>query len=319
LNNEDYINSLSIFEIYRVAWANKLFIIFLTSLFSISSIIYSLSLPNLYTSTALVTFPKDSSSISSQLGGLASLGTVAGISLPEDDSFKNFKEAMMIMNSKSFIYNFLDRKGHIPLIMATKDWKPNENIFIYNDKIYDLSKQEWTRKVVYPRTKKPTSTEIAKEFHKNILSSDFSLKDETLSISLTFFSPFLAQEMLIDLIEEVNIITRAESIKEIDNKIEYINEKIRTEENNSLKMFFSKELESELTARIIAVNKLHFVFKVIDEPSLALKKSRPSRSIIVIFSSFIGGIFSLLFLILLNVYKGYSCTFNYRNFKFEKI
>ena len=47
-------NAIDIKELIAVLWNKKLFIIFITSIFSMLAIIYSLSLSNIYTSTTLL-------------------------------------------------------------------------------------------------------------------------------------------------------------------------------------------------------------------------------------------------------------------------
>tara|TARA_Y100001970_G_scaffold246015_1_gene313531 strand:- start:14284 stop:15246 length:963 start_codon:yes stop_codon:yes gene_type:complete len=319
LNKEDYLKSLTLWRISNITWKNKLFVFSFSSFFALLSIIISLLIPNQYTSTALVTFPKDSNNITSQFSGLSSLGSLAGISLPEDDSMRDFKEAIQFMNSKSFIFKFLDEKGYLPKIMAVKSWSASDNKFSYKEKIYNPEENKWTREVAYPRTSKPTPSEIAKIFHKNFFSSEFSLKDETLLISFSFYSPFEAQKILDELIKELNENLRSKKIDEIDKKINYINEKLSSNQIESVKEFFSKELETELAKRIIAVNKTDFIFKVIDEPSLTLKKTKPSRSIIVIFSTFIGFIFSIIIISFMSILNGHDSKFNFKNRKFNEI
>ena len=173
MNKEDYLKSLTLWRIFNITWKNKLFVFSFSSFFALLSIIISLLIPNQYTSTALVTFPKDSNNITSQFSGLSSLGSLAGISLPEDDSMRDFKEAIQFMNSKSFIFKFLDEKGHLPKIMAVKSWSASDNEFSYKEKYTILKKINGLEKLHTPELASPLS-EIAKIFHKNFFSSEFS-------------------------------------------------------------------------------------------------------------------------------------------------
>ncbi|MDA9757484.1 Wzz/FepE/Etk N-terminal domain-containing protein [Pseudomonadota bacterium] len=301
MDTEEYLNTFSLIRIYKVLINNIYFLLIVTSFFGVGSIIYSLSLPNKYTSSTLVTFPKDESSFSSQLSDFASLGSLAGINLPEDDSLRNFKEAIQVMNSKSFIYDFLDKKDYLKLVMAAESWSPKNNKYAYNKKIFDPDSGKWTRKVGPPMAKKPSPTEVSKKFHKDFFDSNFSLKDESLMLSFSFFSPYDAQEILEQLVVELDNNLRNKRVYEIDKKIEYIYTKIEEEEIESVRNFFSKELESELVKRIIAVNKTYFIFKILDKPSLQLKKSEPSRSLIVIFSTLCGFIFSSIVVLMISI------------------
>ena len=95
---------VNIKKIFFVLWDSKLLIASLTGFFAIFSVLYSLSLPNIYTSSSLLKLSKTNdssnalSSISSDFGGLASL---AGISIPgnlEDES----EYAMQTLISRDF-------------------------------------------------------------------------------------------------------------------------------------------------------------------------------------------------------------------------
>ena len=57
-------------------------IIFLTSIFAVSSVFFSLSLPNICNIKAVLLPASDKNSINGQLGAYSSLAGIAGINLP---------------------------------------------------------------------------------------------------------------------------------------------------------------------------------------------------------------------------------------------
>ena len=73
---------INLAEIFSIIWKRKAFIIALTSVFAVGSVIYSLSLPDYYKSSGLLELSGGSDVVmsgqNSQLGGIASL---AGINL----------------------------------------------------------------------------------------------------------------------------------------------------------------------------------------------------------------------------------------------
>ena len=88
-NNIDF--QIDLVDIIKSLWSEKIFIGVGTSIICLISVIYTLSLPNLYTSSALLKLSEneDSSSFSglaAQYGGIASL---AGISLPSESADKS--------------------------------------------------------------------------------------------------------------------------------------------------------------------------------------------------------------------------------------
>ena len=73
-------------ELFFILWSSKYKIIIICFLFSVSAIFYSLSLPNIYKSEAVLSSASSSgsnlSSLASQYSGVADL---AGISLPSSE------------------------------------------------------------------------------------------------------------------------------------------------------------------------------------------------------------------------------------------
>ena len=62
-HSEDFEDEIDFIELFKVLWDGKWIIIFLTTFVSIVGVIYSLSLPNIYTSKALLVPVNPSSSI----------------------------------------------------------------------------------------------------------------------------------------------------------------------------------------------------------------------------------------------------------------
>ena len=86
-NDLNYNENFDIVEILKTLWSQKFLIISITSFFALFSVIYALSLPNFYTSSALLKVTEQNqqqnggglSDLASRYGGLASM---AGISIP---------------------------------------------------------------------------------------------------------------------------------------------------------------------------------------------------------------------------------------------
>ena len=75
-------DEIDIKKLFLIFWKSKIMIIFLTFIFAVSSVFFSLSLPNIYTSKAVLLPASDKNSINGQLGAYSSLAGIAGINLP---------------------------------------------------------------------------------------------------------------------------------------------------------------------------------------------------------------------------------------------
>jgi len=66
------IEEIDLLELFNALWNKKILIIIFTFLFAILSVIYSLSLPNIYNSTATLISAEPDDSLSSQIGKYSS-------------------------------------------------------------------------------------------------------------------------------------------------------------------------------------------------------------------------------------------------------
>ena len=80
-------HEIDLFELVSEMWDKKFFISSFTILGTLIAVIYSLYLPNIYKSVALLTPANDNASGSSMLSQYSGMAGLAGISLPsgEDD------------------------------------------------------------------------------------------------------------------------------------------------------------------------------------------------------------------------------------------
>ena len=143
-------------ELFYVLWDGKWIILSLTTFASIFAVIYSLSLPNIYESKALLVPAKSSSSISGALRSYGGLASLAGISLPSGGDDGNSSKAIQKMKSLSFFENNILTNIDLPDLMAFKSWDAETNTVLYNSKIYDTTTNKWILKDSDPTYKMPS-------------------------------------------------------------------------------------------------------------------------------------------------------------------
>ena len=92
--NENKSNLLLLTDIFKPISINQKFIIFLSCLFLLSSLIFSLSLSNIYKSDSLILIiAENESSVPDSLGQFSGLASIAGINLNElNGANKNSKD-----------------------------------------------------------------------------------------------------------------------------------------------------------------------------------------------------------------------------------
>ena len=103
-SNYQFEDDINLREIINFLFTKKYSIFFITSFFAILSVIYSLSIPNQYTSTALLAPTSQDNSLSSKLGNYSSLARVAGISVGGETASKT-EEGIARLKSYDFFVN----------------------------------------------------------------------------------------------------------------------------------------------------------------------------------------------------------------------
>ena len=194
------IEDFDIIEILKILWAQKILIISLTSFFAIFSVFYALSIPNSYTSSALLKVTEQSdnnggrnlSELASRYGGLAS---IAGISMPSS-GVDSAIYAIEIIKSRDFAKHLMTFPNIKQNLMATKSYDNISRGIIYDPKIYDQDKDTWIRKDSGIGSPEPSYIEV----HDTALKDLSASKDEItglITISFEHLSPVFAQDFVL--------------------------------------------------------------------------------------------------------------------------
>ena len=142
-NKLKFNKEINILDLLFLIWKNKKIIVLITSIFAIFSVIYSLSIPNKYESSALLSISENEessmiSSLSSTYGGIASL---AGINIPNQISGNRTLLAKELMESRSFVRHIIKVNPDIKKnLLAAIDFDYNKRELIYDEKIFDAKK-----------------------------------------------------------------------------------------------------------------------------------------------------------------------------------
>lgn len=291
--NSNFLNDeLDIKEVFLAIWRRKIFISSVTTLAAIISIFYALSLPNLYTSSALLSSSDDSKELSSSLAAFSSISNVAGITMPNQTATQS-AEAIKRIESLDFFTNHFLPNIKLENLMAVDEWEPISNTIKYNKNIYDQSIDKWVRTVSHPQSTIPSNQEAYKSYTK-ILSINEDKMTSFVSISLTHESPFIAKKWVDIIIKSINETMREADKKTAINYINFLNESLETTRFTEMKDAINQLLESQMQVLMTSSAEENYVYKIIDSPVAAEEKSLPNRSFIVILGTFIGGLIGVL-------------------------
>ncbi|MGY5721029.1 Wzz/FepE/Etk N-terminal domain-containing protein [Vibrio antiquarius] len=276
-------------------WKGKFIILVVTVLFGVASIIYALSLPNIYKADTLLAPAETSSSgglskIAGQLGGLA---TLAGVSLGGSESSQT-DLAIQVLTSRKFINNFISSHGLLVPLMAVKGWDMEKNTLILDNEVYDSESSTWIRQPDGMRGPIPTAQEAYEIFIKDIIKVSENKDSGLYTISISHNSPFIAQQWLLWLIDDLNNVMRERTIAETSKNLEYLNLQLEKTSVADMQSTFYKLIEEQTKSLMLAEVQEEFVFKMIDPPVIPEVKAEPKRALICILGTLLGGIFGVV-------------------------
>ena len=297
----DFDGEIDLRELFYVLLEGKWSIVSLTAFVSIIGVIYSLLLPNIYESKAMLVPVNSSSGISGALGSYSGLAGLAGISLPSGGDEGNSAKAIQKISSLSFFENNILPNIHLPDLMAVKSWNSKTNIVAFDESIYDTSSNTWIRDYSYPQQQIPSAQESFEVFKTVHLSLSDDEKSGFITLSIKHQSPFIAKQWAELVVNEVNAFYRKKDKSESEKAVSYLNQQISITDLSEIKQVLAQLLQEETKKlTLIEANKF-YVFDYIDPPAIMEKKSAPKRAVICIIIAIIGGMLSI-FLVLIRHY-----------------
>ena len=300
-NSIVYDDAINLYELFIVLWKRKFLIIFITFLSGLFSIQYSLSLPNIYTSSVLLSPASQQEGGGGMLGKYSGMASLAGISLPSASANKS-TEAIARISSFEFFDKFIYPNILIQDLIAVKKWNPQQNTLKYNEEIFDSINGKWVRKVSFPLAVNPSSQEAYKTF-KKIMTISQDNKTSFISISIKHQSPFIAKEWVQKIITEINKSMRDDDKNKAIKSINFLNSQFEKINYEEIKKSISSLQQEQMKALMLIEANEDYIFTVLNSPISPELKSEPKRSSIVIFGTFLGFIFSAALVILFHYYK----------------
>lgn len=294
-NFDDEIN---LTEMFRALFEGKWIIISVTTFISIIGIIYSLYLPNIYQSKAILVPVNSSSGISAAMKSYGSLAGLAGINLPASNDESNTTKAIKKLGSLSFFEKNVMPNIFLPNLMALKSWDISNNKIIYKNDIYLLESNTWVRDYIYPYKQIPSAQESFRVFKSKHFSISEDVKTGFITLSINHQSPFIAKKWTELLVNEINSFYRQQDKLESEKTLIYLNNQIAKTNLTEIKQVIAQLLQQETQKLALVEAKQFYVFDYIDPPAVMEKKSEPKRAIICFIFAICGGMVSILIVLL---------------------
>lgn len=282
-------------KLFVTVMKGKLLIFISVLIFMIAAISLSLTLPSIYKSEVLLMSAQndDSSSLaglSSQLGGLAS---IAGVDLGAGGQDKTVY-ATEVMKSREFINEFVAENNLKPLIMASSGWQLETNTVLYDEDIYNIKSNTWTRKYDGLYQAEPSDLEV----HKKFLKDNFSIsKDDNtglIRVIMRHYSPYKAKEILDKLVEKINKKIKKKEMQEAELNISYLYKTLDQTNIEGLKSVLYALIEKEQRSKMLISTKSEYIFKTVDQSYAEQEPVSPNRIAVVVAGFILGLTFGVV-------------------------
>ena len=296
----DYDDEIDLRELFTVLWRGKgtiLSIVFLTGLMSV---LFALSLPNKYTSEALLAPRSDSGAggalgqMASQFGGLASL---AGVNLGGLGDQNTTPVAIELLKSREFFRAYLYDEVLIDL-MAAEGWDRSTGEVLIDDSLFDVTTGTWVRDVSKEFQVKPSVQEAHNMFSKVFLNVAEDKKTGFVTLSVTHYSPSVARDWVRLIVNGVNEAVRARDVEEAEKSVAFLNEQRLKTNLVTMTEVFAELIEQQTKTIMLASASDEYVFQVIEPPGAPEFKSEPKRAVICVVITLLGGMLAVLFVLI---------------------
>jgi len=289
VTNSENEHGLDLIEIWLVLWNKKWLIIGLSFLCCVAILLFSLTLPNMYKSSILLSPQKQEqsgglSSLAGQFGGLAS---VAGINL--GGSVDETGVYLEIIKSKDFLYEFIKNNNAKVNLFAAKKWDKESNTLKLDESVYKNS--QWLVDDKTQKTLEPTLYETYELFLKKLTINQDKITG-LVEIEFEHINPHTSKKYVENIAKLINKSVREREIAEKKESIKFLNEQLSKTNVAEMKNVFYTIIEEQTKAMLLAEVRKEFAFKIIESPIVEEQKSAPNRAVICI----LGAVFSVFFI-----------------------
>lgn len=277
-------------DIFQAMLWGKAWIAGITIAAAIASVIYALSLKNVYRAEATVIPASAGQEAQGRLGGLVSqLGGIAGLSgiMGAYQWGDKTLVTMEILKSRAFFEKFSKKRDILPKLLAAKQWDPKTRALTLDNDIYDSTRGAWLIPPKFPNMEVPSLQESHDVF-LSILSVSQEKSTGLVRITIEHISPDVAKQWVEWLIKDLNEDARQLDIIEAQNSIEFLKEEIEETVLSDLRVGLFSLMQSQVEKIMFARVTPEYVFKVIDPPYTPEIKVKPKRAYICIITTIVG-------------------------------
>lgn len=286
-------DTINLRELFSLLWGGRKLIIIITSVFTLCSLVYALSLTNYYKSVSVLNLanaPNEMAALS-RYSGLASM---AGISLPSGGAEQQGTIILNTIVSRVFLKHLLSFEDILPSIMAVKSYDSESKKLVFNSNIYDAANKQWLQA-------KPSYIETY-DVYRGLVEVIYDWSVGIISVTVEHKSPIFAKEFLDLIIRETDALIRQKDLQQSSDAIEYLVSELSKTSLIDMKNSINQMVRSQLETQMMAQISTDYVLKIIEPPFIPEKKSKPNRSFFVVLGTILGLVLGIVLILTRHYY-----------------
>lgn len=292
-----YDDEIDLKELLLALWSGKFLIAAITAVFAISSVMFALSIPDQYKATAILA-PAESGGggLSSALGQLGGLASLAGVSIG-DGSISEAQIAQEIMKSWSFVDAFIADNDLAVEVYAAEGWNKGAGELKINSDVYDTDNNIWLLEGGETSDLGPSSWALFQRF-RGMLSVSQDKQSGLVSVSIEYYSPEMAKSWLDLYIAAINKHMQARQVTKVTNNIRYLEDQISKTSIAEMREVFYTIIEEQTKNKMVAEASPDYAFVAVSPSMVPEVKSKPSRASICVLGTMLGGMLSVIIVLI---------------------
>jgi LPS O-antigen subunit length determinant protein (WzzB/FepE family) len=283
--NDSY---LSIHDIYKFFLKNIWIIIITTSIASACTVVYSLSLNNIYQSKSILITNSSLSRINqSNNSGISGLSSLASFGLGSStEGLTNLDLAYETFISRTFFEKLAEDHNFVRDLHAANSYNSQLKELEYDEGLYDIALGKWTNQ-------KPSNEMLYKKFNSQNLFVARDRKKGFIILSIRSISPELSYDWHKMIVDKLNDSIRKDELEKSTKNIAFLKNLSEKETNFSMKQIITSMMGYDLKKIMLSNSSKDYSLEYLDKPFIPEKKVLPRRSIICILGFISGFIISI--------------------------
>ncbi len=288
-------------ELFDIFWKNKIKIISSSIILSFLITLGSYFFPNQYTSSAILAPSKGTSDLSQLAGQYSGIANLVGLELGGSDIDDVF-QGMEIIKSLDFFEKIISKNDLFFKLFAVNGWNSKDNSLKVNRDFYIPESNKWVYSGNFSFEGKPSLQSSHRKFMKKFSIS----RDKVTGIIYIFFehySPYVAKELLENVIYEINEYKRVIDREAAEKTIEFLEKELEKTKILNVKIGINSLIQRKIEEIALTNVSPEYFLKVISKPRVPELKSMPKRGIILTVSLIISFIASYLVFFFIPLFK----------------